>query len=451
MNQKRIFVVDDDKNIRKSLQIALQNEGFVVSVFENPVAVLKELKNGEPDIIICDICMDELTGIDLFQRLIADGYEIPVIFISGQASLSDAVKGIQMGAYDFLEKPFAPEKLVVTIEKCLQLKKIKNEMNDLKSQVIETDFKGKSPAFLNVVAAISKVAPTTVSVLISGESGTGKELIAKEIHAQSRVASGPFIKVNCSSIPENLIESEFFGYVKGAYTGADRNKKGFFELAHGGTIFLDEIGEMSLAAQAKILRVTQQKEIQKLGSERVIPVDVRIVAATNRDLSRDVAAGRFREDLYFRLNVFPIHSPALRERTQDIPLLAEHFLSEYVRINRIPQKFISPEAMKQLMVYPWPGNIRELKNVIERMSILGGQVLDVHLLSFLPSTTSAKTSFSGNSLKDFKNRVEREYILEVLKQTSGNISEAANRLEIERTYLHKKIQDYEIRKREYFT
>lgn len=450
MSNKRIFVVDDDKNMRKSLQIALQNEGFVVSVFENPVAVLKELKNGEPDVIVSDICMDELTGIDLFQRLIADGYEIPVIFISGQASISDAVKGVQMGAYDFLEKPFAPEKLVVTIEKCLQLKKIKNEMNDLKSQVIETDFKGKSSAFLNVVASISKVAPTTASVLITGESGTGKELIAKEIHTQSRVASGPFIKVNCSSIPENLIESELFGYTKGAFTGADRSKKGFFELAHGGTIFLDEIGEMSLAAQAKVLRATQQKEIQKLGSETVIPVDVRIIAATNRDLSAEISRGRFREDLYFRLNVFPIHSPPLRDRAQDIPLLAEHFLSEYVRINKIPQKFIAPEAVKQLMEYSWPGNIRELKNAIERMSILGGQVLDAHLLSFLPSASPYNVAPAGSSLKDFKNRVEREYILDILKQTEGNISEAASRLEIERTYLHKKIQDYKIQKREYF-
>ena len=450
MIQKRIFVVDDDKNTRKSLQIALQSEGFEVCVFENPIAILKELKNVEPDIIVSDICMGDLSGLDLFQRALADGYEIPFIFISGQASLSDAVKGVQMGAYDFLEKPFAPEKLVVAIENCLKLKKIKNEIKDLKSQVIENDFKGRSSVFLNVVAAIQKVAPTMASVLISGESGTGKELIAMEIHTQSRVASGPFIKVNCSSIPENLIESELFGYTKGAFTGADRNKKGFFELAHGGTLFLDEIGEMSLNAQAKVLRATQQKEIQKLGSEAVIPVDIRIVAASNRDLIKEVQQGRFREDLYFRLNVFPIHSPALRDRAQDIPLLAEHFLSEYVRVNRISQKFISPEAMKKLMEYSWPGNIRELKNVIERMSIIGGQVLDAHLLSFLATTHATKLPTGGASLKDFKNRTERKYILDILKQTDGNISEAANRLEIERTYLHKKIQDYKIQKKEYF-
>ncbi|MBL7557706.1 MAG: sigma-54-dependent Fis family transcriptional regulator [Bdellovibrionaceae bacterium] len=450
MTQKRIFVVDDDKNMRKSLQIALKNEGFSVSVFQDPVAVLKELKNIEPDIIVSDICMSELTGIELFQKLISDGFDIPVIFISGQASLSDAVKGVQMGAYDFIEKPFAPEKLIVTIEKCLQLKKIKNEIDDLKSQAVENGFKGKAAAFMNVVDAIGKVAPTTASVLITGESGTGKELIAKEIHIQSRISNGPFIKVNCSSIPENLIESELFGYTKGAFTGADRNKKGFFELAHGGTIFLDEIGEMSLSAQAKVLRATQQKEIQKLGSETVIPVDVRIIAATNRDLFNEVASGRFREDLYFRLNVFPIHAPALRERIQDIPLLAEHFLSEYVRINRTPQKFFSPEAMKKLMDYSWPGNIRELKNVVERLSIIGGQVLDVNLLSFMDGSAIHKSTVNSSSLKDFKNRVEREYILNTLKQTEGNISEAASLLEIERTYLHKKIQDYKIQKREYF-
>lgn len=450
MSRKLIYLVDDDKNLRKSLQIALMNDGFDVKTFAEPFAVLNEIKANEPDALVSDICMGQVSGIELFQKLIADGYDIPVIFISGQASLSDAVKGVQMGAYDFLEKPFAPEKLFVTIEKCLHLKKIKQEVDELKSSVVETDFKGRSKVFVDLLASIKKVAGTTASVLINGESGTGKELVAKEIHKNSQVANGPFIKVNCSSIPENLIESELFGYCKGAFTGADRNKKGFFELANNGTLFLDEIGEMSLAAQAKVLRATQNMEIQKLGSEQVTSIKVRIITATNRDLQAEVKKGGFREDLYYRLNVFPISAPALRERTSDIPMLAEHFLSEYARVNRLSQKFISSEAMKRLMEYPWPGNIRELKNAIERMAILGGQVLDEDLLSFLGSGEKISDQSDLKSLRDFRNLSEREYILNVLKKTDGSISEAAAVLQIERTYLHKKIHDYKILKREYF-
>jgi|JI10StandDraft_1071094.scaffolds.fasta_scaffold36263_6 two-component system nitrogen regulation response regulator NtrX len=451
MNRKLIYLVDDDKNLRKGLQIALMNEGFEVKTFAEPFAVLNEIKSNEPDVLVSDICMGEVSGIELFQKLLSDGYDIPVIFISGQASISDAVKGVQMGAYDFLEKPFAAEKLVVTIEKCLHLRKIKQEVDDLKSSVAETEFKGKSKVFTDLLSSIKKVAGTTASVLITGESGTGKELVAKEIHKNSQVASGPFIKVNCSSIPENLIESELFGFNKGAFTGADRNKKGFFELANNGTIFLDEIGEMSLAAQAKVLRATQNMEIQKLGSEQVVSIKVRIVAATNRDLQAEVKKGNFREDLFYRLNVFPISMPSLRERTSDIPMLAEHFLSEYVRVNRLPQKFLSPEAMKRLMEYPWPGNIRELKNAIERMAILGGQVLDETLLSFLSTESIRKSNSDLKSLKDFRTVSEREYILNVLKTTDGSISEAASVLQIERTYLHKKIHDYKILKKEYFS
>ncbi len=451
MNRKLVYLVDDDKNLRKALQIVLQNEGFEVKTFADPFAVLAEIKSNEPDILISDIFMGEVSGLDLFQKLLSEGYDIPVVFISGQASISDAVKGVRMGAYDFLEKPFASEKLIVTIEKCLNLKKIKQEVDELKSVMVETEFKGKSKVFVDLLSSLKKVSGTTASVLIFGESGTGKELVAKEIHKNSQVANGPFVKVNCSSIPENLIESELFGYNKGAFTGADRNKKGFFELANNGTIFLDEIGEMSLTAQAKVLRATQNMEIQKLGSEQVISIKVRIVAATNRDLQAEVRKGTFREDLFYRLNVFPVSMPPLRERASDIPMLAEHFLSEYVRINRVPQKFISPEAMKRLMEYSWPGNIRELKNVVERLAILGGQVLNESLLSFLKESSKSKMNSELISLKDYKNQIEREYILNVLKTTQGSISEAAEVLQIERTYLHKKIGDYNIKKREYFT
>jgi two-component system nitrogen regulation response regulator NtrX len=446
---KLVYLVDDDKNLRRSLQIALKDVGFEIKVFHDSLSIIQEVKKKEPDVLVLDIQIDEFTGLDIFNKMTSEGYMIPVIFISGHSTLSQAVSGIKMGAFDFIEKPFAPEKLIHTIKSCFEFIKIKNENETLKNQTFNDDFKGESKVFITLLNDIQKVASSQSSVFISGESGTGKELIAKEIHKLSKFSAGPFIKVNCSAIPENLIESEFFGHTKGAFTGADRNKKGFFEMAHQGTIFLDEIGEMSLMAQAKILRVLQNQEIQKLGSENIIPVHFRLVCATNKNLKTEVEKGNFREDLFYRINVFPINSPPLRDRDSDIPLLSYYFLNQYLRINNLPMKQFSEGALNKLINYSWPGNIRELKNVIERIVILGGQILDEKLLSYLENQPAPKIDKLDLPLKEFKNKTEREYLVKILRNCEGSISSASQILEIERTYLHKKIQDYNIQKREY--
>lgn len=445
-----MYLVDDDKNIRKSLQLSFKDSLFELKVFHSSVSALSEIGTKEPDILVLDIQIDDLTGIDIYNKLLSEGYEIPVIFISGHASLTLAVQGVKLGAFDFIEKPFAPEKLLQTLNNCIQFTKIKSENEFYKKYSSNDDFIGNSKAFTNVIHEIQKVAPSMSSVLITGESGTGKELIAKEIHRQSKRYLAPFIKVNCSAIPENLFESEFFGYTKGAFTGADRNKKGFFELADKGTIFLDEIGELSLSSQAKLLRVLQNQEVQKLGSENIIPVSFRLISATNKHLKSEVNKGHFREDLFYRITTFPLHSPPLRERPEDIPLLSYFFLRQFLNLNELPSKQISSEAMDKLCHYSWPGNIRELKNVIERMGILGGQLLDVSLLHFLEENSRSKQIGTDLSLKDFRNFTEREYIIKILKQCKGNISAASQILDIERTYLHRKIQDFSIQKKEYF-
>lgn len=447
---KRVYIVDDDKNVRRSLQIALQNKGFSVQVFQEPISAFSALKEKLPDVLILDVRMGEISGIDLFRKILSEGFNPPTIFMSAHATTSEAVDAVQLGAFDFLEKPFSSEKLIVTLNRCLEFTIAKEKIAEFASKTENTNFLGETQVFKDLLKDINRVAATNSPVLITGESGTGKELIAKEIHSQSKVSNGPFIKVNCSAIPENLIESELFGYVKGAFTGAEKNKKGYFELAAGGSIFLDEIGEMSLAAQAKVLRVIQNMEIQKLGSEQITSIKVRIITATNRDLEEEIKNKSFREDLYYRINVFPILSPSLKQRKNDIPLLAEYFLSEYVRVNGLPAKFISPAAMEKLKTYSWPGNIRELKNVVERMAILGGQTLnEEHLI--LPQQFSVDTSsFDFTPLKNYRNQVERSYIIQTLKKTGGNISEAAGLLDVERTYLHKKINQHEIKKKEYF-
>lgn len=449
-SNRTVYLVDDDKNVRRSLQVALQNIGYQVQTFHEPMAAFNAIQEKSPDIAVLDVKLGDISGIDLFRKMLVNGIDTPVIFMSAHATASEAVSAVQMGAFDFLEKPFSPEKLIITIDRCLELKSAKAEIDELKSKTEGISFLGRSQAFKDVLTDIQKVAATQSPVLITGESGTGKELIAREIHRNSRVSQGPFIKVNCAAIPENLIESELFGYNKGAFTGAEKGKKGFFELADGGTIFLDEIGEMSLNAQTKILRVLQSMEIQRLGSEQPTKITVRIITATNRNLKDEVTNKAFREDLYYRINVFPIHSPPLRDRKSDIPLLVEYFLSEYIRINGVPTKLVSASAMEKLKSYNWPGNIRELKNVVERMAILGGQTLDEQHIINLVEEKKRVSASQVLALKDYRNQVEREYILHVLKQAGGNVSEAASLLQVERTYLHKKIQQYEIKKKEYF-
>jgi two-component system nitrogen regulation response regulator NtrX len=445
-----VYIVDDDKNLRRSLQVSLQNLGYLTQIFDNPLAAFSEIKQKSPDVLLLDVRLGEISGIDLFRKILNEDVSVPVIFMSAHATTSEAVAAVQMGAFDFLEKPFSIEKLAITLERCLEMRSAKALIGELKAKTEETEFIGHSKVFRDLLFDIDKVAPTNSTVLITGESGTGKELIAREIHRRSRFTGKSFIKVNCSAIPENLVESELFGYVKGAFTGADRSKKGLFELADNGTLFLDEIGEMSLSAQAKVLRAIQNMEIQRLGSEQITPLRIRVICATNRDLKKAVQDKTFREDLYYRINVFTINSPALRDRPTDIPLLVEYFLREYLRINMLPTKFISPTTMEKLKTHKWPGNIRELKNAIERMAILSGQTIDERHLPTLNSEHLQNPAIGQLSLKEYRNQLEREYIVSLLRKTDGNISEAAQTLQVERTYLHKKISQLEIKKREYF-
>lgn len=454
----QILVVDDEANVRRALQIGLQNEGYTVHVCELAIEAFRRLTTEAYDLAILDIKLGEISGVELFQKMLQAGISTPVIFISGNASLSEAVQAVRSGAFDFLEKPFTSEKLAITVQRCLEYTAFKataelhNHQGTGNSKMV-----GHSRVVQKIFQEIDKVARTQATVLILGESGTGKELIARQIHDQSDRAKRPFIKVNCSAIPETLIESELFGFEKGAFTGANQAKRGYFEQAHFGTLFLDEIGDMSLSAQAKVLRAIQNAEIQKLGSERIQPINIRLVAATHRDLKQDVAEGKFREDLYYRISVVPIHVPPLRERPEDIPLLIAWFCRRYCTVNGLKERTFDPAVLEILRSYTWPGNIRELQNLVERLVIMGGSSIGLgdlpgHLLERGPDfgNNLNNKGVEGLSLKDFRERSERDYLIAVLKKTDGNITKAAISLQVERTYLHKKIAQYEIKKREYF-
>jgi two-component system nitrogen regulation response regulator NtrX len=460
MNSEResikILVVDDEANVRRSLQLALQNEGYTVHVCDHPIQAFRMLAAEPYDLAILDIKMEDISGVELFQKMVSSLISTPVIFVSGNASLSEAALAVRSGAFDFIEKPFNSEKLAITVQRCLEFAALKAKVEAIKSGEKTSEMIGHSRALRELSLQIAKVAPTQATVLIQGESGTGKELIAQQIHQQSDRAKRSFVKVNCSAIPETLLESELFGFEKGAFTGATHSKRGYFEQAHFGTLFLDEIGDMSLTAQAKVLRAIQNSEIQKLGSERTLPINVRLVAATNRDLKQDVASGRFREDLFYRLSVVPIQVAPLRERPEDIPLLIRWFCERYCSLNGLKNKAIDPIVIDTLSHYSWPGNIRELQNLAERLVIMSGDTIRLADLphGFLNSVETLelpKTDLAtGLSLKDFREHSERNFLVSTLRKTNGNISKAAENLKVERTYLHRKITQYAIQKREYF-
>jgi two-component system nitrogen regulation response regulator NtrX len=453
-SQFRILLVDDDKSIRRSLQVALQNSGFEVHLAQDAQQALQALHAKNFDIAVVDVVLGEISGIDLLSRVRQQFPELPVIFMSGAASLTEVAKLMKLGASDFLEKPFAPEKLLLTIDRSLEYARLQNQVKYLQSLDVSgaDQIYGESKPIRQVRELISRVAKTNAHVLVRGESGTGKELVAKQIHLQSLRSKEPFIKINCSAIPESLVESELFGHTKGAFTGAVENKKGYFELAHRGTLFLDEIGDMSLSAQAKILRALQSGEIQAVGADQVRKVDVRIIAATHKDLNLAVQNGQFREDLFFRINVIPVYLPPLRERAEDIALLAQKMIDDIALQNSYSKRTFSAEALQEISRFPWPGNIRELRNFLERLLILGGgliQPADLEMSILGSQDRGAQIQSSGASLKDFKDIQERKYILDTLKSVSGNISKAAEILDIERTYLHRRIGQFNIEKREY--
>jgi two-component system nitrogen regulation response regulator NtrX len=450
MNSADILIVDDEKRICSSLSGIFQDEGYTARAVHDGHAALHELERQLPDLVLLDLWMPGMDGLQVLEIAKKRYPTLPAIVISGHGNIETAVKAIKLGAYDFLEKPLSLEKTLIMIERALMQQRLLQENLDLRQRVERKyEMVGSSPVMQEILERITRVAPTNGRVLIYGENGTGKELIARAIHKQSLRHLKPFVEVNCAAIPQELIESELFGHEKGAFTGATAKKPGKFELAHEGTLFLDEVGDMSLATQAKVLRVLQEQKFERVGGSDVFEADFRLIAASNKNLEHEIEYGRFREDLYYRLNVVPFYVPPLRERMEDLPLLANHFLQEFSLENGRRIKTITPEAIKLLAQYEWPGNIRELKNVIERLVIMVSS--PVITPEHIPGSVLGKRRSNGfmpafgghwKPLKDARTAFEKHYILQCLKTHDGNITKTAQTLGIERTYLHKKLRIY---------
>ncbi|HEU5075562.1 MAG TPA: sigma-54 dependent transcriptional regulator [Polyangiaceae bacterium] len=464
-----VLVVDDERNIRRTLQMVLSGEGYAVVEAETAERALEVLNNPALpiELVIFDLKLPGISGVEALERLRADDAtrDLPVIVISGHATVHDAVNAIKLGANDFFEKPLNRERILVSVGNSIRTARLTKTVERMRAELeARYEMIGTSAPMQKLFLDIDKVAPTKASVLITGESGTGKELVSRAIHRLSPRHDEPFIKVNCAAIPRELIESELFGHERGSFTGAQARKRGFFEQAHRGTLFLDEIGDMDLTAQAKVLRVLQNGELARVGSEHIVHVDVRVLAATNKDLSQEVAQGRFREDLFFRLDVFPIRTPALRERRADIAILAEAFVTGFCRENGLRTKRIDASVYDALAQRQWPGNVRELKNVVERAAILSGDTItvadlpeDPHASPFEEDGESGATGsvevpgqHHGErlTLRAFRESAERQYILETLRAFDWNISKASIALGVERTNLHKKIRAYGIKRGE---
>jgi len=449
--KEKILVVDDEENIRKSLKMILEYEGFqfleaaegeeVLSLLEETVGL---------DIVLLDVKLPGKDGLEVLSEIKKKPYSPEVIMISGHGTIKTAVEATKLGAFDFLEKPLHRERVLLSIRNALNQNKLRREWLDLKKKAEKKyELIGNHPLMKKLWKEILKTAPTNATILIYGESGTGKELIARAIHNHSLRAKERFVQVNCAAIPEELIESELFGHEKGAFTGATERKTGKFEQADGGTIFLDEIGDMSLKTQSKVLRVLEEGEVQKVGSSKISKVDVRVIVATNKDLRKEIQEGRFRDDLYFRLNVVPLYSPALREKNEDVPLLMEYFCRNFAEENNFKVKKFSEEAIQAMMKYPWKGNVRELKNVVERLIIMTeGDIIEKKDLPeqirgeahiYLPDPQKTKT------LKEFRELAEKDFILSKLQENNWNISQTAREIDTPRSNLYKKLSQYGIK------
>ena len=464
---RRVLVVDDEKGIREALQQVLEYEKIEVQACASGAEALVRYAEFRPHLVFLDVKMQGMDGLETLRKLRELDPRAQVVMISGHGTIQTAVEATQLGAYDFLEKPLDTDRILLTLRNALQHLDLTSENVRLKAEVhAQYEIVGSSRGVKQVIERIEKVAPTAARVLITGENGTGKELVARAIHTLSPRARGPFVEVNCAAIPTELIESELFGHMKGSFTGAFADRAGKFELADGGTLFLDEIGDMSLSAQAKVLRALEEGVISRVGSGKTLEVDVRVVAATNKDLQAEIAAGRFREDLLYRLNVVPIDVPPLRARRGDVPQLVEHFVAQLGRTGGLAAKRFDPEAVKRLAAYDWPGNIRELRNAIERLLILAsGNVVsvdDVERVAGVGAGVAAGAGDGGGvagrgttaadvagapwmraaTFEEFKQVAERTYILAKLKENDWNVSETARTLEMPRSNLYKKIERY---------
>ncbi len=448
---KTVLVVDDEDSILFSIEGVLSDEGFEVICVKSGEEALNKMQEFIPDIVLLDIFMPEgIDGIETLVRIKQKHPMVPVIMMSGHGTIETAVKATKLGAYDFIEKPISLDKLILSINNAIEHSRLQQEIGLIKEKE-ESKYRitGLSKAVKDLMDQIRTVAPTDACVLITGENGTGKELVAHTIHRMSRRRDKPMVEVNCAAIPDDLIESELFGYEKGAFTGASSMKKGKFDFAHEGTIFLDEIGDMSLKAQSKILRILQEKRFERVGGNKPIEVDVRVIAATNKDLEEEIKKGNFREDLYFRLNVVPIRVPPLRQRLEDIPELISEFVKEFSMSTNLEPKTFSEDAINMLKRYPWPGNIRELKNLVERLMIMThGKVIEANDIPAPYNNLGAASDKEVDillrigSLKEAKTEFERFFIESKLKEFKGNISQTAEAINVERSYLHKKIKAY---------
>jgi two-component system, NtrC family, nitrogen regulation response regulator NtrX len=446
-----ILIVDDEPGVRSALGGVLRDEGYEVDAVDSGEACLERLARQAYDVVVLDIWLPGMDGLATLARMRERQIEVQVVIISGHGNIESAVRAIKMGAFDFVEKPLSLEKTVLVVRNALRQRRLEAENQALRAKVDAHHIMvGESYAMARLREQVAMAAPTNGRVLIFGENGTGKELVARNIHQLSRRRTGPFVEVNCAAIPEELIESELFGHVRGAFTGAVADRRGKFEAAHGGTIFLDEIADMSLKTQAKVLRVLQEQVMEAVGGSARIRVDARVLAATNKDLTAEIRAGRFREDLYFRLNVVPIFVPPLRERQEDIPLLADHFMAMLGReYGRRPKTF-EADAVLALQRYAWPGNVRELRNLVERLMIMvpGDRISSRDLIFLDPGATTVPTQAqpiaASAPLHDARDQFEREYILRALAAQQGNISRTAEVLGVERSNLYRKMRAFGI-------
>ena len=446
---RTVLIVDDEESILQSLHGILSDEGLEVITTASGFSALEKIDEVLPDVVLLDIWMPEMDGIETLVKIKASHPNLPVIMMSGHGTIETAVRATKLGAYDFIEKPLSLEKVLLSINNAVDYSRLEEEISLLRKKTQDKyRITGDNELIGQLKEQIRIVAPTNAWVLISGENGTGKELVAHTIHRLSKRNHKPLVEVNCAAIPEELIESELFGHEKGAFTGATAMKKGKFDLAHEGTLFLDEIGDMSLKAQSKTLRILQEQKFERVGGSRTIQVDVRVIAATNKDLEAEIEKGRFRDDLYYRLNVIPIRVPPLRERVEDIPALVSEFLKEISMNMNVEPKSFSEEALEKLKKYPWPGNVRELKNLVERLVIMtpGTEVLASHIPPPYSREPDLDTAFASSleavTIREARENFEKAYIARKLQEYKWNVSQTADAIGIERSNLHKKIKAY---------